>query len=850
MKSNELRKSFLKFFEERDHAIVTSMSLIPKDDPSLLFTSAGMVQFKPLWTGAVELPYRRAASVQKCLRTSDLQNVGRTRRHLTFFEMLGNFSFGDYFKEEAITWAWEYLTEVLAIDKSRLSVSVYRNDDEAYEIWQKKIGLNKELIFRLGDEHNFWGPAGNSGPCGPSSEIFYDMGEKFSCGQKTCAPGCDCDRYPEIWNLVFPQFDQMVSGQRGPLKNRGVDTGMGFERLASVLQKKDSNFHTDLFMPIIDEISKYTKVKYGKDPETDIAINVLADHTRALVFAIGDGIIPSNEERGYVLRRLLRRAVRLSRNLGVEEASLYKLVPRTIAEYQTAYPELAERREEITLVMKSEEERFLTTLEKGLTQLEEIFKRKKTVTGEDAFRLYDTYGFPVELTTEIAREKDITVDEKGFMDMLQEAREMSKAKAKFIPKGEWKVIKEGVGSFIGYDKHDVETSILRYNEYDHTVELVLEESPFYGEAGGQVGEHGMIKGKDYVLEVLDTYWYQGMIVCHCRISSGKFAPGPAHAEVDLKKRKESARAHTATHLLHAALRKTLGEHARQEGSFVEPGRFRFDFTHFRPLSEDEIMVIENTVNEKVLSALPVEKFFTSLDEAKKMGAMAIFGEKYGERVRVVRIGDFSTELCGGIHLDNTGEIGLFKIVSQESAAAGIRRIEAVVGLQLFSDLRKKYAQVHDLAQIFGSENDLIQRINDFQQKFRDLEKLNQENLTRLAGIEAETLLQKMKKEGGRVFSIQLDDYPAETMRIVADHVRGKSPDSVGIIYQNVKGRTNYLICTGDNMTTTHPAHKIIKDISKILGGGGGGKPHLAEGGGGDPKKIKQAVAFLEKAVKK
>jgi alanyl-tRNA synthetase len=850
MKSNELRKSFLKFFKERDHAIVTSMSLIPRDDPSLLFTSAGMVQFKPLWTGAVELPYRRATSVQKCLRTSDLQNVGRTRRHLTFFEMLGNFSFGDYFKEEAIAWAWEYLTEVLAIDKSKLSVSVYKDDDEAYRIWHTKIGLKKELIYRLGDEHNFWGPAGNSGPCGPCSEIFYDMGEKFSCGHKTCAPGCDCDRYPEIWNLVFPQFNQTVSGERLPLKNRGVDTGMGFERLVSVLQKKDSNFHTDLFTPTIDEISKYTKVKYGKTPETDISVNVLADHTRALVFAIGDGIIPSNEERGYVLRRLLRRAVRLSRKLGVEEAFLYKLVPRTIAEYQAAYPELAERREEITLVIKSEEERFLTTLEKGLIQLEEIFKSKKAVTGEDAFRLYDTYGFPVELTTEIARERNIDVDEKGFMDMLQEAREMSKAKAKFIPRGEWKVIKEGVGSFIGYDKTTVETSILRYNEYDHTLELVLEESPFYGEAGGQVGEHGKIKGTDFVLDVLDTYWYQGMIVCHCKVKSGKFIPGPVHAAVDLEKRKESARAHTATHLLHAALRKTLGEHARQEGSFVEPGRFRFDFTHFKPLSEDEITVIENIVNQKVMSALPVEKFFTSLDEAKKMGAMAIFGEKYGEKVRVVKIADFSIELCGGIHLDNTGEIGMFKITSQESAAAGIRRIEATVGMQLFSDFREKYAQIHELAQIFGSEKDLIHRVNEFQQRLHELEKTNQENLTRLARIETESLLQKMKREETRVFSIKLDKYPAEIMRTAADQIRGQSPDSVGMIYQEVRGRINYLICAGDNMTKTHPANKLIKDISKILGGGGGGKPHLAEGGGGDPKKIKEAVAFLEKTVNK
>jgi alanyl-tRNA synthetase len=649
MKSNELRKSFLKFFEKKGHTIVPSMSLIPRDDPSLLFTSAGMVQFKPLWTGAVPLPYRRAASVQKCLRTSDLDNVGRTRRHLTFFEMLGNFSFGDYFKEEAIIWAWEYLTKILAIDASKLSVSVYEDDDEAYDIWHKKVGLNKDIIFRLGEEDNFWGPAGNSGACGPCSEIFYDLGKKFSCGKKTCAPGCDCDRFPEVWNLVFPQFNQTVAGERLPLKNRGVDTGMGFERLASVLQGKDSPFHTDLFFPIIEDIADHKKIEYGSSQDIDIAINVLADHTRALVFAIGDGIIPSNEERGYVIRRLLRRAVRLCKNLGIEDAFLYKLVPKVVDMYREAYPDLAERREEITLVIKSEEERFLATLEKGLVQLEEMTGSRKKISGEDAFRLYDTYGFPIELTKEIAKEKGIQVDEQRFMAMLHEAREMSKAKAKFIPKGEWKVLKQGAGSFVGYDSSTVETEILRYNEHDHTIELVLETSPFYAEAGGQVGEQGDITGKEYKLDVLDTYWYQGMIVCHCKLSSGKFTPGKVRAHVDMYKRKESARAHTATHLLHAALRETLGEHARQEGSFVEPGRFRFDFTHFKALSDDEINAIETLVNEKILSALPVEKFFTSLDEAKKMGAMAIFGEKYGDRVRVVKISDFSIELCGGIH---------------------------------------------------------------------------------------------------------------------------------------------------------------------------------------------------------
>ena len=848
MKSNELRKGFLNFFKDKDHTIVPSMSLIPRDDPSLLFTSAGMVQFKPLWTGTTALPYRRAASVQKCLRTTDLDNVGRTRRHLTFFEMLGNFSFGDYFKEEAIVWAWEYLTQILAIDKTKLFVSVYKEDDEAYDIWHRKIGLKKEIISRLGEEHNFWGPAGNSGPCGPCSEIFYDMGERFSCGEKSCAPGCDCDRFPEIWNLVFPQFNQTVAGERLPLKNRGVDTGMGFERLSSVLQKKDSNFQTDLFFPIIEEIIEHKKIRHGTDPETNIAVNVLADHTRALVFAIGDGIIPSNEERGYVLRRLLRRAVRLCRNLGIKDSFLYRLVPKVVQMYGPAYPELTERREEITLVIKSEEERFLSTLEKGLVQLEEFFKNKKTVSGEDAFRLYDTYGFPVELTQEIARERNITVDEEGFLRMLREAREISKAKAKFIPKGEWKVIKEGVGSFVGYDNTDIETSVLRYNEHDHTIEMVLADSPFYAEAGGQVGDKGEIKGKGFKLSVLDTYWYQGMIVCHCKLVSGKLSPGSVHAMVDSESRKESARAHTATHLLHAALRKTLGEHARQEGSFVEPGRFRFDFTHFKPLSDDEISAIENVVNEKILSATPVEKFFTTLDEAKKMGAMAIFGEKYGDRVRVVRIGDFSIELCGGIHLENTGEIGLFKIIAQESAAAGIRRVEAVVGMHLFAEFRKNYTQIQELNRILGSDKDLLDKVRDFQQRVREMEKANQDNCLRLARVEAAELLNKMKKEKSRVVSHRFDEYSGETMRIIADIIREQGKDAIGFLYQESRGKINYLLFVGPDLVGKHPADKLIKDISKIFGGGGGGRPHLAEGGGGDPKKTQEVLTYLKKLV--
>jgi alanyl-tRNA synthetase len=808
-----------------------------------------MVQFKPLYTGTVPLPYKRAASVQKCLRTSDLENVGKTIRHHTFFEMLGNFSFGDYFKEEAIVWAWEYLLDVLSVDKSKLYVSVYEKDDEAYTIWHKTIGLKPERIFRFGEEDNFWGPAGNSGPCGPCSEIFYDLGPAFSCGRKSCKPGCDCDRYPEIWNLVFPQFNQTVSGERLPLKNRGVDTGMGFERLLSVLQNKDSSFQTDLFYPIIEDIMSIAHVAYGSDHTTDIAINVIADHTRALVFAIGDGIIPSNEERGYVLRRILRRAVRLCRTIGIVDAFLYKLVPRVISLYETDYPDLTSRREEITLVIKSEEERFLSTLEKGLDQLENLFDRRKTISGKEAFTLYDTYGFPIELTTELAKEKGVAVDEKGFSESLEKAREVSKAKAHFIPKGEWQVVHEGTGEFVGYDVSDTETEILRYNAHDDIIEVVLKESPFYAEAGGQVGDQGTIEGKKFKLTVLDTYWYHGMIVCHCTVHSGTFAPGTVRAHVDMQKRKESARAHTATHLLHAALRKTLGEHARQEGSYVEPGRFRFDFTHFRPLSDDELSTIETLINKKVLENVPVEKFFTTLDEAKKMGAMAIFGEKYGHEVRVVKIGDFSIELCGGIHLDHTGEIGLFKIMAQEAAAAGIRRVEAFVGLRLFEEIGKDRATLRELTNIFGADTDLVKKASDAQEHIKALEKTNQESRMRLARIEAEGIIRHAEQQHTHVIAHQFSDFDAETIRMVADVVRARIRNVVGLFHSEQKKKVSYVVFVGDDLIRKSPANQLIKNIAKIVGGGGGGKPHLAEGGGGDPQRVAEAIAYLQNTFK-
>lgn len=844
MTNIEIRESFLNFFKQKDHTIVPSMSLIPKDDPSLLFTSAGMVQFKPLWSGSVPLPYRRATSIQKCLRLSDLDNVGRTRRHHTFFEMLGNFSFGDYFKEEAICWAWEYLTEVLKIDRSHLYVSVHKDDTEAYRVWKDGIGLEPTRIYKLGDDTNFWGPAGDSGPCGPCSEIYFDLGEKFSCGKKTCAPGCDCDRYSEIWNLVFPQFDQTVSGERMPLKNRGVDTGMGLERLAAIIQNKDSNFHTDLFYPIIENITDLIGKKYGNNPRTDIDINIIADHIRALVFAISDGIIPSNEERGYVLRRILRRATRIILNFGINEPALYKLVPQVIEMYKHTYPEIINHREEVSLVIKSEEERFLATLEKGIALYEEITRTKKIVSGDDAFKLYDTYGFPIELTEEMAKEKGLKIDIEGFKRNLEQARTESRTKAKFTFRGDWKVLKEGIGNFIGYEKDQVETEILRYNQNDKNIEIVLEYSPFYAEAGGQIGETGEIIGKDFKLKVIDTYWFQKMNTCHCEIISGRFKPEKVLAKVDIKHRKESARAHTTTHLLHATLRKILGEHAQQEGSYVAPGRFRFDFLHFKPLSDDEIKAIEDKVNEKILEALPVEKFWTTLDQAKKLGAMALFGEKYGKDVRVVKIGDFSIELCGGIHLDNTGEIGLFKIIAQESAAAGIRRIEGLVGLHLFDEFREYGNIIKSVSEFLGSETNIITRLEEFQNRLKSLEIANQKQQAKLAQILAQEILKQTRSENWIVE--KLEGFDMEGMRLVADFIREKEKNKFGVLYQIVNNRVNYLVFAGEHIKEKHPANQLIKSIGKIIGGGGGGKPHLAEGGGGKPEKIPELIEYFKK----
>ncbi|MEO0108142.1 MAG: alanine--tRNA ligase, partial [candidate division WOR-3 bacterium] len=698
MRHSEIRKTFLAFYSDRGHTIVPSASLLPRDDPTLLFTSAGMVQFKPHFAGSIPLPYRRAASIQKCLRGSDLPQVGRSVKHLTFFEMLGNFSFGDYFKKEGIEFAWDYLTKVAKLDKDLLSVSVFEEDQEAYDIWHRHIGLPEGRIYRLGPEDNFWGPAGGVGACGPCSEIYFDLGPEFGCGRTSCAPGCGCMRFTEIYNVVFPQYDQQPDGARLPLKNRGIDTGMGLERLAMVTQGVRSLFQTDLFAPLVAALCRITGLSL--EGEAVPFCYAAVDHARALTFAIADGAIPSNEARGYVLRNILRRALLKAHQQNVREPFLYRLSGEVVELMRHWYPELAAKREQTASINKSEEERFLGTLEKGLERWQQIVERCRcsgTIPGDEAFRLHDTYGFPVELTLELAREEGLEVDVLGFEEAMAKQRERSK-ETTFIQQGAGIGAWSGSGTeasgccFCGYDRDEVETSIRRlvFNPKGD-LDVLLGETPFYAEAGGQVGDRGRILGDGFELEVLDTRYVGGLRWSKAKVISGApYEGAQVRAILDRLRRREIERAHTATHLLHAALRCTLGDYVKQEGSYVEPGRLRFDFSAYEPLNSDQLARVERVVYERILEDLAVEALRDlPIEEARKLGALAFFADDYGDRVNVIRIGTFSVEFCGGTHLRRTGELGIMKVTSETGVAAGIRRIEALVGERAYTELSER-----------------------------------------------------------------------------------------------------------------------------------------------------------------
>ncbi len=838
MNHRELRRTFLEFYAQRDHKIVPSSSLIPRDDPTMLFTSAGMVQFKPYWAGTVELPYRRATSIQKCLRASDLDQVGKTPRHGTFFEMLGNFSFGDYFKHEAIPWAWEYLTQVVKLDAERLYASVFEEDDEAYNIWRTKVGLPFKRVVRLGAKDNFWGPVGGGGACGPCSEIYVDLGAEFGCGKAECAPGCDCDRFSEVYNIVFPQYNQLPDGTREPLKNRGIDTGMGMERLAMVSQKKKTIFETDLFAPIVKATAKMLNIE--RTDENRTMLYVSADHARALTFAIADGVIPSNEARGYVLRSILRRALLFAHRQGVAEPFLYKVSGEVVELMRQWYPEVVAKREQAALIIKSEEERFLRTLDAGLERWQNVLeahKRDGLVPGEDLFKLHDTFGFHIELVKELAEEAGVKLDTAGFERAMQEQRERSR-KETFISDTSvvrW-TLTQLEPEFVGYDADEVDTEITTFTLLpDGLYEVVLTKSPFYAEMGGQVGDTGKIMGEGFELEVLSTYYKQGVPACKAKLLRGEVAAGKVFAAVDRERRREIERAHTATHLLHAALRKTLGDYVKQEGSLVEPGRLRFDFAAFEPMTVDQIHAVERQVYEQVVADRHVQALRnTPLDEARAMGALAFFGDQYGEKVTVVKVGDFSMELCGGTHLKSTGQIGMFRITSETGVAAGIRRIEALVGKAAFDRVMAERRTIDQLQEKLGvSEDALVKKVDGLTEEMKRLG-------SKLAGLSAqvargagEKLAVAAEDVGGiRIVVGHFSEFEAGELRLVSDRVRELLKEKyAGLLTGGEGPRIRYVVFVSPDVQSALPAGKLAKTVGPAMGGGGGGRPELAEGGG-------------------
>jgi len=878
MNSAEIRQKFLEFFKSKGHVIKPSSPLLPPpDDPTILFTTAGMVQFKPLWAGAA-LDFKRASTVQKCLRAggkgSDLENVGKTLRHHTFFEMLGNFSFGDYFKKEAIAFAWEFIQDVVKLPKEKIWVSVYKDDNEAYDIWNKTIGISADRIVRLGDKDNFWGPAGVTGACGPSSEIYFDLGpDRGACGSPDCKPGCDCERYLEFWNLVFPQFYQNEDGTRKQLERRGIDTGMGLERLSFLLQKDAANnYETDLFKPIVEKIKEFTDVKYeGTDKQS---FHVIADHVRALTFALGENIMPSNEGRGYVLRRLLRRAVRHARKINITEPFLYKLVDSVVDVMKVAYPDLIESSEHTKRIILGEEERFRHTIDYGLYMLEEMIdklkqKKQDTIPGSEVFKLYDTYGFPVDLMQEVSSEKGLKIDFVGFEKLMDEQKERARLswtgteKSEINPVYKEVLIKSGEEKFIGYKQLKINTSIaalivngknVNLVKQGDSAEIFLRETPFYAESGGQVGDTGLLISSKGEAEVSDAKKIiQGVISHKVLINNGTFSIGDeVEAIVNGERRLSITRHHTATHILQYALRQILGDHVKQSGSLVAQHKLRFDFSHFAPVEKAEILRIEEFVNEKIMEDAEANCSEMPLKEALEKGVLAFFGEKYGSVVRVLDIGGYSRELCGGTHLDRTGKIGPFRIISESSVAAGIRRIEAVCGWESLKLMNIERDNLNQIGQFFktGSENIVseIKRLLDEHKKLsKDKEKVHLEGLKSKADNVSSKLVNEIEL---RV--VNIGEAKIEHLRELSDKMMSDiKKNAISVLGSFFEGKVNLIvIVTEDLVKKGYHAGKIVKEIASVVGGTGGGKPNKAQGGGNSPELIDQALNEVPEVIKR
>ncbi|MBN2310043.1 MAG: alanine--tRNA ligase [Candidatus Hydrogenedentes bacterium] len=868
MKSDEIRSSFLEFFQKRDHVVERSDTLVPSNDPTLLFTSAGMVQFKSYYSGEVAVPYRRAATAQKCLRAggkaNDLDEVGKTSRHMTFFEMMGNFSFGDYFKREAIAWGWEYSTEVLGFAPDDIWISVFEDDDEAYTIWEKEIGLPASRIVRLGAKENFWGPAGDTGACGPCSELHLDRGESFGCGRPDCAPGCEhCERFIEFWNLVFPQFDQQADGSRPPLKNRGIDTGMGLERVAALLQDKATVFDIDSIAPIIDATETLSKVSYAERP---VPYRVIADHARALAFMIADGVLPSNEGRGYVERRLLRRAARFGRELGLEKPFLHQVAHTVIDGMAHQYPELAEKRVQIDKLILLEEERFQSTLARGMDLLEDIFDKmagETTVPGGELFRLHDTYGFPLDLATDIAEDRGYAVDLDGFEAAM--AQQRAQARGAWAGSGEeavspvYRAVRDAVGDteFVGYDTLESTTTIqalIRAGERVDTLETgeegeaVLAVTPFYAESGGQVGDIGVLEATAGSAHVSGAAAAAGKMTLHSvRVTSGALRVGDAVvARVDCDTREATQNHHTATHLLQAALQNIVGDHVHQAGSHVGPDRLRFDFTHFEGIDAERLRDVERQVNRYIRSDAVVTTRRMAIAEARAAGAMALFGEKYEDVVRVVQTGDISMELCGGTHVGRTGVIGFFKIISESSVAAGVRRIEAVCGEPSVGLIQARDRQLAGAAQMLNAPPDELQSrvaalLDENKRLGREAAKWKQAAAT---GASVDYMSAVQEVAGVKVLACEVEGQDPAGLRMVMDSLRDRFDSGVIVLGSAAEGKVSLCAAVTKDLTGRVKAGDLVKQLAPMVGGGGGGRPDMAQAGGKLPEKLPEAMAAV------
>lgn len=870
----EIRSLFIDFWESKGSKHYPSFSLIP-NDPSLLFTIAGMVPFKPYYLGIQQPEFTRAVTSQKCVRTNDIENVGRTARHHTFFEMLGNFSWGDYFKKEAITWGWEFLTEVIGLEPERLYATIYKDDEEAYSVWRNEVGLPENKIYRFDKDENFWF-MGNTGPCGPCSEIIYDQGPEFSCGKPTCDVGCNCDRYLEIWNLVFTQFDLQEDGTLVPLPKKNIDTGMGLERLTSIVQRVRTDFETDLFKPLIDHICAMTGVTYGSSPSHNLAVRVIADHIRSVAFMIADGILPANDGRGYVLRRLIRRAARYGKLIGLDRPFLLELFPDVLDLMADPYRELLDNRPMIEQIVSMEEKRFGRTLQQGTELIEQEISRLRlrhvdALAGTIAFELYDTYGFPLELTTEICAENDIKVDEAGFHVEMEKQRERARASSKQLSsemKGDVYsqiAAEKGQTSFEGYVLSELDTEVVALIKDGQPVdflsegesgEAVLKVSPFYAERGGEIGDQGLLSAAGVKVCVTDTTSETADLIVHrVTVLEGVLTEGLAvHASVDKEKRESIRRNHTATHLLHEALSQVLGSHVRQAGSLVNEALLRFDFTHFESMTREQIAAVEDMVNRQILKNIPLETIESDLEQAREMGAKALFDEKYGDIVRVVRIKDFSTELCGGLHVDATGDIGAFKIIKEEGIGSGTRRITALTGLNAFRAFQNSFRVVEDLCNVLTLTTDeLVSHVENMQAEIKGLgRKIDELKLNNLAAAIDESVKKEILSNGTSIFQGSFKGVSADMLRELCDRIKVKNKNIVIVLASQISEENVLIVAMADDEAMKAGAHagKIVKEVAVILGGGGGGKPAIAQAGGKKPEKIDEAFHALRGIVEK